>query len=118
MRPPSAWSLAKSFFAKYKFDNDVIYNKCFDFDWNCSSLNRMVKDPEMNSKVRAMLRSKYPVIRETYKHLSMLAPSGNIASLGQNSMTEIMLKCNDLVDYKIIKLSDVDLAFIACNAAG
>lgn len=117
-RPPSPWSLAKSFFGKYKADNDLIFNKCFDFDWNCSALNRMVKDPDMNTKVRAMLRTKYPMIRETYKHLSMLAPSGNIASIGMNSMTELMLKCNDLVDYKIIKLSDVDLAFIACNAAG
>ena len=118
IRPASPWSLAKSFFAKYKADNEMILNKCFDFDWNCSSLNRMVKDPDNNAKVKAFLRSKYMLIRETYKHLSCVAPSGNIASLSMNVMTELMLKCNDLVDYKTIKLSDVDLAFIATNASG
>ena len=29
-----------------------------------------------------------------------------------------MLRCNDFVDYKIMKISDVDLAFIATNAYG
>ena len=93
-------------------------NKCFDFDWNCSSLNRMIKDPDNNAKVRAYLRPKYMMIRETYKHLACVAPSGNIASIGMNVMTEMMLKCNDLVDYKLIALKDVDLAFIATNASG
>lgn len=78
----------------------------------------MIKDPDNNTKIRNYLRPKYFLIRETYKHLAMLAPSGNVASIGMNSMTELMLKCNDLVDYKYIKLSDVDLAFIACNATG
>ena len=35
-----------------------------------------------------------------------------------NVLTELMLKCNEFVDYKNTKLSDVDLAFIATNAAG
>ena len=117
-RPASPWSLAKSFFGKYKADNDMILNKCFEFDWQCSSLNRMVKDPDNNARIKAYVRPKYKLIREAYKHLACLAPSGNIASIGMNSMTELMLKCNDLVDYKNIKLSDIDLAFIATNATG
>ena len=39
-------------------------------------------------------------------------------SLGMNILTELMLRCNEFVDYKNTKLSDVDLAFIATNAAG
>ena len=35
-----------------------------------------------------------------------------------NVLTELMLKCNEFVDYKLTKLSDVDLAFIATNAVG
>lgn len=35
-----------------------------------------------------------------------------------NVITELMLKCNEFVDYKNTKLSDVDLAFIATNAVG
>ena len=59
VRPKSPWSIPKSFFAKYRADNDAIMNKCFDFDWNCSSLNRMIKDPDNNAKAKAYLRTKY-----------------------------------------------------------
>ena len=38
-------------------------------------------------------------------------------SVGMNVLTELMLKCNDFVDYKTIKLSDVDLAVITVNAS-
>ena len=38
--------------------------------------------------------------------------------MGMNVLTELMLKCNDFVDYRLTKLSDVDLAFIATNAVG
>ena len=47
-----------------------------------------------------------------------MAPAGNMPSMGMNVLTELMLKCNDFVDYKNTKLSDVDLAFIATNAVG
>ncbi len=47
-----------------------------------------------------------------------MAPAGNMPALGMNVLTELMLKCNEFVDYKITKLSDVDLAFIATNAVG
>ena len=38
--------------------------------------------------------------------------------MGMNILTDIMLRCNEFVDYKYTKLSDVDLAFIATNAVG
>lgn len=47
-----------------------------------------------------------------------MAPAGVIPSMGMNVITELMLKCNEFVDYKNTKLSDVDLAFIATNAVG
>ena len=47
-----------------------------------------------------------------------MAPAGNMPSLGMNILTELMLKCNGFIDYKLTKLSDVDLAFIATNAVG
>ena len=56
--------------------------------------------------------------RETYKHLACMAPAGNMPSLGMNILTELMLKCNGFIDYKLTKLSDVDLTFIATNAVG
>lgn len=118
IRPKSPWSLPKSFFAKYKYDTDLVIGKCFDWDWRCSTLDKMLKDPHEKELIIKFLRPKYGLIRETYKHLACVAPAGNMPSLGMNILTEIMLKCNDFVDYKYIRLSDVDLAFIATNAIG
>ena len=56
------------------------------------------------------------MLRETYKHLACLAPAGNIPSIGSNLLSDVILHCNDFVDSKAMKLSDVDLAFIASNA--
>lgn len=78
----------------------------------------MIKDPQEKEAVVKYLRPKYGLIRETYKHLACVAPAGTMPSMGMNVLTELMLKCNDFVDYKSTKLSDVDLAFIATNAVG
>ena len=92
--------------------------QCFDFDWKCSSLPRLIKDPNEREEIVKYLRPRYGLFREAYKHLSCLAPAGNIPSLGTNILSDTMLRCGDFVDYKVIKLSDVDLAFIATNAVG
>ena len=38
--------------------------------------------------------------------------------MGTNILSDLLLRCNDFVDYKMTKLSDCDLAFIATNAVG
>ena len=78
----------------------------------------MIKDPHDREEIIKYLRPRYRIFRESYKYLSCLAPAGNIPSLGTNALTDIMLRCGDFVDYKMIKLSDVDLGFIATNAHG
>jgi len=99
-RPSDGWSFDISFFAKYKFDNDLVIGKCFDWDWRCSALEKMIKDPIEKEMIIKYLRPKYGLIRETYKHLACVAPAGNMPSIGMNVITELMLKCNDFVDYK------------------
>lgn len=49
--------------------------------------------------------------------MSAQSPAGIIPSIGMNAVSELMLKCKDFVDYSNLKLSDVDLSFIATNAA-
>lgn len=90
--------------------------QCFDFDWNCSTLDRMIKDPHEKEALIKYLRPRYSLFREAYKHLACIAPAGNIPSLGTNVLSDVMLRCSEFVDYKLTKLSDVDLAFIASNA--
>ena len=76
----------------------------------------MIKDPAEKEFLYKFLRPRYGLFREAYKHLACLAPAGNIPSIGTNVLSDLMLRCNNFVDYKLIKLSDVDLAFIATNA--
>lgn len=54
--------------------------------------------------------------KDSYKFFSGLSPSGNVTSIGVNLLTYIVLHCNNLVDGKYLKMSDVDLEFIACKA--
>jgi len=63
------------------------------------------------------MRENYKYVREAYKHMSAQSPAGIIPSIGMNAVSELMLKCKDFVDYSNLKLSDVDLSFIATNAA-
>ncbi len=58
-RPKSPWTFPKSFFAKYNFDTDLVIGKCFDFDWSCSTLDKMIKDPREKELIIKYLRPKY-----------------------------------------------------------
>ena len=75
----------------------------------------MIKEHDL---IKTLLRSKYPLIRQVYKQLACVTPSGIIASIGMNQMTDLILQCDDLVDYKILKTSDCDLAFITTLSKG
>ena len=78
----------------------------------------MIKDPQAKDDLIKFLRPRYGLFREAYKHLACIAPAGNVPSIGTNVLTDLMLHCNEFVDYRLTKLSDVDLAFIATNATG
>ena len=90
---------------------------CFDFDWSCSTLDKNIKNPLEKEEIIKFLRPRYGLFREAYKHLSCVAPAGNVPSIGTNVLSDLMLRCGDFVDYKLTKLSDCDLAFIASNAS-
>ena len=56
--------------------------------------------------------------RETYKHYSAVAPSGLVPSIGTNVLGDIVANCPNLIDYKTLKLSDIDLEFISTKSIG
>lgn len=57
------------------------------------------------------------MIKETYKNYASYNPNGDIFSISQNPMSELMNNC-DLIDGKSLKIADVDLKFIAtCSAS-
>jgi hypothetical protein len=67
--------------------------------------------------VKELLWSHYSKIKETYRHYSSMNPSGDIWSISSNPITDFVNSA-DLIDGKTLKLSDVDLKFIAtCSAS-
>jgi len=77
----------------------------------------MFKQEDIRMEAKKYLRSVYPLIRESYKFLSSIAPAGAIPCIGMNVLSGLMLEAKDFVDYNNIKLSDIDLSFISSNAA-
>lgn len=58
-RPKSPWTLPKSIFASYKYDTDEHLANCFDFDWRCSKIDRMIKSVKDKEQIYNYLKSNY-----------------------------------------------------------
>ena len=55
-REKTAWDIKKSVFKDYVADNELILSKCFEFDWNCSKLPKLIKDEKEREKVKSYLK--------------------------------------------------------------
>ena len=96
-------------------------DKCFERDWLNSSIEKSLKYKPVSEmiQVREKLREFYPLIREAYKFYAGIIPSGIVPSIGQNILTEMVLSMHDnFIDYKSLKLSDLDLIVISVKATG
>ena len=54
--------------------------------------------------------------REAYKYYAGLDPVGMVSSIGINTYTDIISNCNDFIDGRTFKISDLDLNFVATNS--
>lgn len=43
-RPKSPWNFSKSLFASRPQDTDELMHECFDYDWNCSKIEKILKN--------------------------------------------------------------------------
>jgi len=92
-----------------------LLKKCFEFDWGCCRIPRLVKKEDDLEKVKKQLYSVYRQYKETYKYISSLSPSGEVWSISQLPFTDLINETN-IIDNKSLKLSDVDIKFIATLA--
>ena len=90
---------------------------CFDFDWNCSKLSTLIKPVKDKHIIYEYLKSNYQPIRETYKYMASLGPSGNVFSIGMNVFSDVIYNCEGVLGDGM-KLADVDLKFVATKAGG
>ena len=121
------WDFFRSVFRDYKPDTDSLLNDCFEFDWSCSKITKIIKDEEELKRCKEYLRTHYKHMygilfityiyrREIYKFYSAVDPVGYICSIGINLFSEIVNNCKDFIDGKSFKISDLDLEFVATNS--
>ena len=56
--------------------------------------------------------------KDAYKFFSALNPSGIYCSIGTNLFNYIVINCSNLIDGKLLKVTDVGLEFITTKASG
>lgn len=91
--------------------------KCFEFDWSCGRIPRVIKKEDDLEKVKKQLYAVYRQYKETYKYIASLSPSGEVWSISQLPFTDFINESN-IIDNKFLKLSDVDIKFIATLSSG
>jgi hypothetical protein len=107
VRPKTPWGIPISLFRDYKFDDQAHLAECFEFDWKCSKLLRVVKNLDEQAAVKEVLRNNYGAIREAYKYYAAVGCSGGIFSVGVNAFTDLWANCR-LIDGSVFKLADID----------
>ena len=115
-RLKTPWDFFKSVFRTYKPDDKQTLNSWFEFDWDNTKIHKIIKVGSDLKLVKDFLKENYIYFRETYKYYSAVAPAGLIFSIGTNTLSDIVSNCHSLVDNDTLKLSDLDLEFVATNS--
>ena len=58
-RPKSPWDVSKSVFKTYQDDTDALLTRCFEFDWNCSKIPKMISNYHEYEKIKKFLKTNY-----------------------------------------------------------
>lgn len=79
------WTFEKSIFSTYIRDSDDLLDKCFEFDWENSRLDKVLNTycttEESKNKCKEILKKEYNLIRCVYKHHASLGIIGDIPSI-------------------------------------
>ena len=89
-------------------------DQCFKFDWQSSRIVKIVREEKERKAIYYFLRGHYRAIKDTYKYFSAMGLTGDVFSIPINAFTEFMNQ-SDIVDGKLIKLSEMDILFITTN---
>lgn len=114
------WTFDTSVFKDYRRDTEAMLDACFDFDWRCSRIPKILTNltPDKVQVVYRELRKFYPMIKAVYRHYSSLAPAaGIVPCLGSSALTDIIHNSPDLLDRVNLNLAKVDLQFVSTNAS-
>lgn len=63
-RPKTPWTFARSFFARYPPFEDDTFVKCFEFDYNCSKIEKWLEHGTKPQRDHV-----YEYLRDNYKQM-------------------------------------------------
>lgn len=109
------FQITKSIFKKYQHEGPKLIERCFEFDWNWSKLEKIIKSEEQRELTKKYLKANYRLIREAYKYFAGVSPWGIVPGIGQNAFNEI-INATHIWDNKRLKLADIDFEFIVTKA--
>jgi NLR family CARD domain-containing protein 3 len=94
-----------------------LLSKCFELDWSRTKIARLIKDENERAQVKELLRKNYRWFRESYKYISGLDPQKDLFCVSLTEYSNQVQQMYNMVDGTTLKLADLDLEFIATNAA-
>lgn len=109
------WLWEMSIFKPYVKDTPELLEKCFEQDWKDSKITKIVKDPADLEQTKALLKSVYPKLKDAYRYYATIGRQGQIPCISSNAYSDFINQ-SGIVDYKLLKLSDVDLKVIAAKS--
>ena len=106
------WNIQKSVFREYRFEDEELLYRCFEFDWDNSKLQKLIRDAEEVKVIRPLLWRHYKGFKEVYRYYSCYSPQGYVFCIALNAFTDMCTQCGLVTD---MKLSDIDFEFKATN---
>lgn len=94
------WAFSTSIFAKWRMDDAELINLCFEYDWECSKVPKIIKDPDQLSKAKEFFRERYKFIKDTYKLFASNNPVQDIWAIQISAFSEILEQCK-ILDQKV-----------------
>lgn len=86
------WKFSTSIFKSYKRDDESVLNDCFEFDWQHSRIQGIIKKSQDLTQFKTVLFKYYEHIKEAYKVLASYSGS-ELPCIGANILTELLNQC-------------------------
>jgi len=101
------WTLEKSVFRTYKFDNEKLLKECLDFDWAHSHLNNLVKSEFEQMAVKTVLLQIYSDLKEAFRFFCNYEKFAT-SKMTLGALTDLTYRMS-LIDSQRFRISDLDL---------
>ncbi|KAL4486412.1 hypothetical protein ABPG72_007198 [Tetrahymena utriculariae] len=110
------WDFQQSLFKDFRLEDESLMKKCFEFDWECSKINQLIRDENDLQLVKEELRRIYVFIKNSYRYLAAVGTIVDVPCIMMNTFTDFINKTN-IIDNLNLKLSDVDLKFVVTKTS-